>query len=238
MKVLFIYPEFPKTFWSFSYALSFIGKKSAFPPLGLITVASLLPETFEKRLVDLNVERLRKEDLSWADMVFLSSMTIQRNSAREIIAVCREQGLKIVAGGPLFTAEPEAFPEVDHLVLNEAECTLPLFLEDLEKGTLKKIYRADEFCDIQHTPTPSWELVRMKKYASMSVQFSRGCPFNCDFCNITALLGHKTRMKTPGQVLAELDCIYDAGWRGVTSFSWTTILSETKHILNQNCFQP
>lgn len=213
MNILLIYPKFPETFWSFSYALRFIGKKSAFPPLGLITVAAMLPESFQKRLVDLNVERLTEDDLMWADMAFISGMTIQRESAKQVIARCRESGLKIAAGGPLFTAEPEEYDTVDHLVLGEAECTLPAFLEDMKNGCLKRIYRAKGFCDIKQTPVPSWDLVRMKKYASMNVQFSRGCPFNCDFCNITALLGHRTRMKTPDQIIAELDCIYDAGWR-------------------------
>jgi radical SAM superfamily enzyme YgiQ (UPF0313 family) len=138
--------------------------------------------------------------------------------AKQIIARCKAKGLLVVAGGPLFTAEPEAFGEVDHLVLDEAELTLPSFLEDLKNGCPKKIYRAPGFCDLRHTPVPSWDLIRMKKYASMSVQFSRGCPFNCEFCNVTALFGHRPRMKTPQQVIAELDHIYDAGWRGSIFF--------------------
>jgi radical SAM superfamily enzyme YgiQ (UPF0313 family) len=213
MNVLLIYPKFPDTFWSFSYALRFIGKKAAFPPLGLLTVAALLPDEFQKRLVDVNVDRLTDEDLSWADMVFIGGMAVQRNSAKNIIARCKQIGLRVVAGGPLFTSEPDAFKEVDHLVLDEAERTLLTFLEDLKNGCAKKIYRASGFCNIHHTPIPSWDLIRMKKYASMSIQFSRGCPFNCEFCNVTTLFGHRARMKTPLQVISELDRMYDSGWR-------------------------
>jgi radical SAM superfamily enzyme YgiQ (UPF0313 family) len=218
MKVLLIYPKFPDTFWSFSYALRFIGKKAAFPPLGLLTVAAMLPEQFQKRLVDVNVDRLTDDDLSWADMVFIGGMAVQRDSAKKIIARCKQSGLKVIAGGPLFTAEPDEFGEVDHLVLGEAELTLPPFLEDLKNGRPKKIYRASGFCDLHQTPFPSWDLISIKKYASMSIQFSRGCPFNCEFCNVTALFGRRSRLKTPQQIISELDRIYASGWRGSIFF--------------------
>jgi radical SAM superfamily enzyme YgiQ (UPF0313 family) len=233
MNILLLYPKIPDTFWSFSYALSFIGKKAAFPPLGLLTVAALLPEEWAKRLVDMNVERLRDRDLAWADMVFVGAMAIQRASARHVIARCAGAGVRVVAGGPLFTAEPDAFPEVDHLVLDEAELTLPAFLADVHNGKTQKCYRASGFCDLQASPVPEWDLVHTSRYASMSVQFSRGCPFNCEFCNVTSLFGHQPRMKTPQQVIAELDIIYASGWRNGIFFVDDNFIANARYLKTQ-----
>jgi len=218
MNVLLIYPEFPDTFWSFKHALKFIRKRAALPPLGLLTLGAMLPAEWSKRLVDLNVTKLTEKDLLWADYAFISGMVVQRESAREIIARCKEAGLKVVAGGPLFTSEYEEFEDVDHFVLNEAERTLPPFLADLGRGCARRVYETSEFSDIRETPIPMWELADLKRYASMSIQFSRGCPFNCEFCNVTALFGHRPRIKTADQIIAELDGLYDLGWRGQIFF--------------------
>jgi len=218
MKVLLVYPMYPETFWSFKHALRFISKKAVHPPLGLLTVAGMLPREWEKKLVDMNVADLKDKDIEWADYVFISAMAVQKESAQEIIRRCKDKGAKVVAGGPLFTAGYEAFQEVDHLVLNEAEITLPLFLKDLESGQPKKIYITPEFPDIKSTPIPLWELVNMKKYFSMNIQFSRGCPFDCEFCDITTLYGRKTRTKDKDQILSELESLYAQGWRGGVLF--------------------
>ena len=208
-----IYPEFPDTFWSFKHALKFIRKKASSPPLGLLTVAAMLPAAWEKRLVDLNVTHLTQKDLAWADYVFLSAMVVQREAAHKVIARCKQAGVPVVAGGPLFTGEYEAFPDVDHFVLNEAEITLPRFLADLERGCPEHLYTTTEFPDIRETPVPLWELLDLRQYATMSIQFSRGCPYDCEFCNITALFGRRPRTKTAAQIVAELDSLYALGWR-------------------------
>jgi len=214
MKVTLVYPKYPESFWSFKYALKFIGKKSAHPPLGLLTVAALLPDEWEKKLVDLNVDKLRDEDIAWADYVFISAMVIQRNSTKEIIKRCKSLGVKTVAGGPLFTMEPEEFKDVDHLVLDEAEVTLPEFLADLGKGTPGHIYTSKEKPDLRKTPIPKWDLINMNDYAVMAIQYSRGCPFDCEFCDITTLFGRRQRLKTVDKMLSELEAIYRRGWRG------------------------
>ncbi|MBI2877188.1 MAG: B12-binding domain-containing radical SAM protein [Candidatus Tectomicrobia bacterium] len=213
MKILLVYPKYPDTFWSFKYALKFVSKKASYLPLGLLTIAPMVPEAWEKRLIDMNVEPLKDKDLEWADYVFISAMSVQSESARKVIDRCKRLGIKVVAGGPLFTAAHEEFEDVDHLVLNEAEITLLPFLEDLEKGQAKHLYTSEEWADIRETPIPLWDLVDINKYASMSIQYSRGCPFNCEFCNITVLYGRKPRTKGKEQILAELESLYVRGWR-------------------------
>jgi radical SAM superfamily enzyme YgiQ (UPF0313 family) len=211
--ILLVYPEYPDTFWSFSYALKFISKKAAYPPLGLLTVAALLPPEWDKRLVDMNVRMLTDKELLWADFVFLGAMSVQKESAKAVLARCRELGVRVVAGGPLFTNDYEEFGDVDHLVLNEAEITLPAFLNDLSEGRPKRLYASMEKADLTKTPIPLWELIHMRHYSSMNIQYSRGCPFDCEFCNITSLFGRVPRTKESGQLIAELEKIYSLGWR-------------------------
>jgi radical SAM superfamily enzyme YgiQ (UPF0313 family) len=218
MKILLVYPKNPDTFWSFKHALRFIYKKATNPPLGLLTVASLLPAGWQKRLVDMNVGPLRERDVEWADYVFLSANTIQKKSVAEVIARCQEKNVKIVAGGPLFTSCYDEYDHVDYLVLNEAEITLPRFLDDLSKGKPRHIYTSQEWADLYGTPVPDWSLLKMNKYASMNVQYSRGCPFNCDFCDIPLLYGHRPRIKSKEQVIRELESLYTQGWRGAVFF--------------------
>jgi radical SAM superfamily enzyme YgiQ (UPF0313 family) len=217
-KILLVYPQHPDTFWSYKHALKFISKKASSPPLGLLTVAAMLPENWQTRLIDMQVVSLDDKDIDWADCVFISAMVIQQKSAKQVIARCKARGVKTVAGGPLFTATPDLFPEVDHLILNEAEITLPLFLKDLENGVAKQTYETDQWADIGTTPVPKWEISNMKKYASMNIQYSRGCPFNCEFCNITVLYGQKPRTKSKDQIISELEYLYCTGWKGSVFF--------------------
>jgi radical SAM superfamily enzyme YgiQ (UPF0313 family) len=218
MNILMVYPMYPDTFWSFKHALKFVSKKASFPPLGLLTVAALLPKDWNKKLIDMNANQLIDDDILWADFVFISAMSIQSESANEVIQQCKKLNAKIVAGGPLFTSSSEYYKNIDHLILNEAEITLPQFLKDLEEGTPKQIYFSEDWADISTTPLPQWNLVNMKNYTSMNLQYSRGCPFDCDFCDITVLYGRKPRTKTKEQVIAELDALYFTGWRGPVFF--------------------
>lgn len=213
MNILLLYPQYPDTFWSFKHVMKFVSRKAAFPPLGLLTVASMLPPQWQKKLIDLNVESLNDSDINWADLVFISAMIVQKQSALEIIDRCKTAGKKVVAGGPLFTTSQELF-EADHFVLNEAEVTLPLFLQDLEAGTLQHSYTSLTRPDITKTPIPQWSLINQKNYVTMLVQNSRGCPFNCEFCDIIVLNGRVPRTKKPEQFIAELDALYQTGWRG------------------------
>ncbi|MCE5187129.1 MAG: DUF4070 domain-containing protein [Planctomycetaceae bacterium] len=218
MNILLVNPESPNTFWSLKNALYFVSKKAMLPPLGLLTIASMLPEDWNKKLIDLNTTALTDEHLAWADYVFLTAMVVQKRSADQIIARCRQLDKPVVAGGPLVTAFPEAFPQVDHLVMNEAELTLPAFLKDLQAGRAQPFYYTHDRPALERTPLPMWSLIDMKKYALMSIQYSRGCPFDCEFCDVTTLFGRQIRVKRKDHVIGELDALYRQGWRGDVFF--------------------
>lgn len=218
MNILLVYPMYPDTFWSFRHALKFISKKASFPPLGLLTVASMLPKEFNKKLIDMNIQELKDKDLLWADYVFISAMSIQSKSADEVIRRCNNLNIKVVAGGPHFTSNFDQYRNIDHLVLNEAEITLPQFLKDIGTNNFRHIYSTDQWADIKTTPAPQWNLISFKNYSSLNLQYSRGCPFDCEFCDITVLYGRKARTKTKEQVIAELDQLYLSGWKGPVFF--------------------
>lgn len=234
MNILLVYPKFPVTFWSFSEALKFIGKKSAMPPLGLLSVAALLPYNLKRKLIDLNIETLKDEDINWANIIFISAMIIQKKSVIEVIDQCKKinPAVKIVAGGPLFTLEKNEFKKVDYFVLNEAEITLPLFFRDIEIGKPEKIYSSNEFCDIKKSPMPDWGLIKLKlkHYGSVSLQLSRGCPFDCEFCDIAMLAGRIPRCKTAGQIIAELNYLRALGWRRSVFFADDNLIANAKEL--------
>ena len=233
LNILLVYPKYPETFWGFKYAINFISKKAVHPPLGLMTVASLLPKGWKLKLVDMNAQKLKDKDIENSDYVFMSAMAVQKNSVKEIIARCQHFSTKVVAGGPLFTASHEDIKGVDHFILNEAEVTLPLFLKDLEQRKEKHIYTSSEFSNIENTPAPRWDLVKMKKYVSMNIQYSRGCPFNCDFCDITILFGKGVRTKTKNQILSEFDRLYALGWRENVFFVDDNFIGNTVKLKNE-----
>lgn len=214
MKILLVYPQYPITFWSFKHILHILGKKASFPPLGLLTVASLLPKRWEKKLIDMNVDELKDKDIQWADMVFISAMIVQKESVKQVMNQIKSLGKPIVAGGPLFTTGWEEYTSlVDHLILGEGEGTLPLFLKDLGKGRLKKTYQINQFLDLKKAVVPDYNLINLRKYFSLCVQYSRGCPFNCEFCDIVRLNGRVPRYKTKGQIIKEFENLYRLKWR-------------------------
>lgn len=214
MNVLLVSPKTPDTFWSFSHVMPFIARKAAFPPLGLLTVAAMLPPDWSLRLVDLNVRRLRDDEIEWADVVFVSAMLVHADSAREVIVRCNARGKRVIGGGPLFTTGHSRFPELQHVALGEAEDIMPALVADLVAGTVQHFYNGDRKPDVRRTPIPRWDLIRLRDYATMSVQFSRGCPFDCEFCDIIVMNGRVPRTKTPAQLIAEMDALRAAGWDG------------------------
>lgn len=216
MRVLLLYPLFPKSFWSFDKVLELIGRKVSLPPLGLVTVAAILPQTWEFRLVDRNVGYESEADWYWADLVIISGMIVQKDDMRFLIESAKRRGKPVAVGGPYVTSVPEAAQDAgaDFLVLDEGEITLPLLVEALESGATSGVFRSNgEKPDVTTTPIPRFDLLDLNAYSDMSVQFSRGCPYQCEFCDIIVLYGRKPRTKTPAQLLAELQALYDLGWR-------------------------
>ncbi len=230
MKVLLVNPEFPDTYWSFRHALPFEGKRCAFPPLGLLTVSALLPASWERRLVDLNIERLKSSDIEWADMVFATAMLVQKDSLKQVVQRCKAHGKRVVLGGPYVTTTIEELPDADHIFRGEAETTLPQFIEDLAHGCAKPSYQAPERPALSLTPRAHFHLAKMKRYSAMSVQYSRGCPFSCEFCDIIEIYGRVPRTKSNQQMLAEFDALRDLGWRGTVFIVDDNFIGNKKNV--------
>lgn len=220
----------PESFWSMQHAKRLLAKKAWYPPLGLLTIASMLPADWQIDLIDLNVHKLSEKDFAGRDFIFISAMNVQEKSAREIISLANKMGIKVVAGGTLFTHEYEEFPTVDHFILNEAEITLAPFLEDLEKNNLQKIYKSDQYADVHTTPVPKWSLIDSGNYQYAIVQYSRGCPYLCDFCDVTALFGRAPRTKNPDQIIAELEAIIENGDYNFVLFADDNLIGNKRHL--------
>lgn len=231
MKVLLIYPEFPDTYWSFKHALVFEGKRSAFPPLGLLTVSAMLPADWERRLVDLNVESLTETDLEWADIFFLSAMLVQKKSLIAVIEKCKTLGKRIVVGGPFVSTSHEDLG-ADHIFIGEAEHTLPEFLRDFQLGIPQPVYRSEKKPDLSATPVPDYKLAKLDAYSAMSIQYSRGCPFQCEFCDIIEIYGRVPRTKSAAQMLRELDALYETGWRGMVFIVDDNFIGNKRNVKN------
>ena len=230
MKVLLVNPEFPDTYWSFRHALPFEGKRCAFPPLGLLTVSALLPDSWERKLVDLNVRRLKASDIDWADMVFATAMLVQKDSLKEVVKRCKAKGKRVVLGGPYVTTTIEDLPDADHIFLGEAETTLPQFVADLARGEPKRSYQAAERPPLSATPMAHFHLADLKRYSAMSVQYSRGCPFSCEFCDIIEIYGRVPRTKSNQQMLAEFDALKALGWRGTVFIVDDNFIGNKKNV--------
>lgn len=229
MNILLISPRTPDTFWSFKHALRFVSKKASIPPLGLLTIAAMLPRDWSLRFVDKNVGRLRDSDLRWADYVMIGAMIVHRESVERIVARCAALGKTVIAGGPLFTTGHETFPQIQHFVLGEAEEVMPALVEDLRNGALKPVYRAPGWPQITQSPIPRWDLINPRHYVTMAVQFSRGCPFDCEFCDIIVMNGRVPRTKTPEQLIAELESLRVRGWKDMVFIVDDNFIGNKKH---------
>jgi radical SAM superfamily enzyme YgiQ (UPF0313 family) len=216
MRVLLVSPRTPNTFWSFHHVIRFIHRRSSLPPLGLLTVAAMLPRHWELELVDLDVHELHDQQIRRADWVLIGAMLVHLESVREVATRCRALGKPVIGGGPLFTADEPAPEGIDHVVLGEAEEIIDQIVSDMEAGTVRALYQAGAYPDITRTPIPRWDLIKLRHYATMAVQFTRGCPYDCEFCDIVALNGRVPRVKRPQQLIAELESLRLRGWEGAT----------------------
>lgn len=213
--ILMVYPKYPSTFWSLEHTLKIVNKKSLMPPLGLLTVAAMLPPEYNIRLVDMNVKKLKDEDIIWSDMVFLSAMIVQKESFKDVVRACNKLNKPITAGGPYPTASYKSIPGIDHFLLGEGEAVIHQFLKDFENGIPLKIYSSVEKPDLKTSPIPRYDLINVNDYGSLPLQFSRGCPFSCEFCDVIEMFGRKPRLKSVEQFISELDCVYNTGFRGL-----------------------
>jgi radical SAM superfamily enzyme YgiQ (UPF0313 family) len=217
VRALLLYPQFPKTFWSYEKILELVNRKVVLPPLGLVTVAAILPQSWEFKLVDRNIRSVTAAEWAWADVVIMSAMIVQKEDLLQQIKIAKQHNKLVAVGGPYPTTSPEVAQAAgtDFMILDEGEITLPLFVEAIERGDTQGVFRAPngEKPDVTGTPVPRYDLLDLDAYDMMSIQFSRGCPFQCEFCDIIVLYGRKPRTKEPAQILAELQCLYDLGWR-------------------------
>jgi radical SAM superfamily enzyme YgiQ (UPF0313 family) len=218
MKILFIHPEYENTFWNVKKVLRVLGKKAGYPPLGLLTVAAMLPSNWEKKLIDMNCEILKEKDIRWADYVLISSIIGQKHSTKEVVDKVQKIGKTTIAGGSLFTTDWEEFSNIDTIVLGESEEIISVLIKDMENNNLKKKYSMKDFPAIEKTPVPAWDLVNLSYYNSVCIQISRGCPYNCEFCDVVQLNGRIPRIKSKDKIIAELDSIYKRGWRAGVFF--------------------
>lgn len=217
-RALLVSPKNPITFWSFDETLRMLGKRNVFPPLGLLTIAGMLPDSYELRVIDMNVRPLRDDDLRWADVVLTSSMIVHGSSLEEILARCNAAGVPVLSGGPFPTQYHEEIRGDGVFYLGEAENGFVDLVERLAQSPAAKghevIDRRGVFQDLRKTPLPRWDLIDFDDYSNMVVQMTRGCPESCTFCNIPSLYGRRTRVKSRSRIVEELDALYDAGWRG------------------------